>query len=63
MKADKPVFNNKRRKHWHWKVTVIYRDGEKFLRVYTDRARAAKFSERQKKSPVVKETRITQVGE
>jgi hypothetical protein len=42
---------------------VIYRDGEKFLRVYTDRARAAKFSERQKKSPIVKETRITQVGE
>jgi hypothetical protein len=59
----KPPFKeDKRRKHRHWQVTVSYRDGEKFVRVYTDRAKAAGFAKRQKKSPVVKETRITQVG-
>jgi hypothetical protein len=42
------------KKHRHWQVTVYYHDGEKFARVYTDRAKAAKFAERQKKSPVVK---------
>ena len=59
----KPPFNkDKRRKHRHYRVTVIYRDGEKFVRVYADRVKATKFAERQKKSPVVKEARITQVG-
>jgi hypothetical protein len=59
----KPAFGkDKRRKHRHWQVTVVYRDGEKFARVYTDRARATSFAERQKKSPVVKEARIAQVG-
>lgn len=59
----KPAFNkDKRRKHRHWRVTVLYRDGEKFARVYTDRAKATKFAERQKKSPVVKEARISPVG-
>lgn len=59
----KPPFRkDKRRKHRHWQVTVLYRDGEKFVRVYTNRAKATSFAERQKKSPVVKETRITQVG-
>jgi hypothetical protein len=59
----KPPFRkDKRRKHRHWQVTVTYSDGEKFVRVYPDRAKATKFSERQKKSPVVRETRITQVG-
>ncbi len=52
---------DKRRKHRHWQVTVYYHDGERFARVYTDRAKAAKFAERQKKSPVVKATRVTQV--
>ena len=59
----KPPFRrDKRRRHRHWQVVVAYRDGEKFVRVYTDRAKAIKFAERQKKSPVVKETRVTQVG-
>jgi hypothetical protein len=59
----KPAFrNDKRRRHRHWQVTVVYVDGEKFVRVYTDRPKAIKFAERQKKSPVVKEARITQVG-
>ena len=59
----KPPFRkDQRRRHRHWQVTVFYRDGEKFVRVYADRVKATKFAERQKKSPVVKETRITQVG-
>jgi hypothetical protein len=53
---------DKRRKHQHWQVTVFYHDGEKFGRVYTDRARAMKFAERQKKSPVVRSARVTRLG-
>lgn len=53
---------DRRRKHHHWQVTVYYRDGEKFARVYTDRVKAASFAERQKKSPVVKATRVMQVS-
>ena len=58
----KPAFRkDNRRKHRHYRVTVIYRDGEKFARVYADRVKADKFAERQKKSPVVKEARIMAV--
>jgi|SRR5580704_10845564 hypothetical protein len=53
---------DRRRKHKHWQVTVFYKDGEKFGRVYTDRAKATKFAERQRKSPVVKTARVLQVG-
>jgi hypothetical protein len=52
---------DRRRKHRHWQVTVYYHDGEKFGRVYIDRDRAERFAERQKKSPVVKATRIMEV--
>jgi hypothetical protein len=52
---------DKRRKHKHWKVTISYADGENFARVYIDRSRAEGFAERQKKSPVVKSVRITEV--
>lgn len=52
---------DKRRKHRHWQVTVYYHDGEKFARVYIDRERAERFAERQKKSPVIKATRILEV--
>jgi hypothetical protein len=52
---------DKRRKHRHWQVTVYYHDGERFARVYIDRDRAERFAERQKKSPVVKATRILEV--
>jgi hypothetical protein len=52
---------DRRRKHRHWQVTVYYQDGEKFARVYIDRERASRFAERQKKSPVVKATRIMEV--
>jgi hypothetical protein len=57
-----PLRKDKRRRHRHWAVTVVYRDGEKFARVYTDLVKATKFAERQKKSPVVKAARVTEVG-
>lgn len=53
---------DKRRKHRHWQVTVFYADGEKFARVYTDKAKAVKFAERQRKSPVVKLARVVQIS-
>ncbi len=52
---------DRRRKHQHWQVTLYYLDGERFARVYIDRERATRFAERQKKSPVVKSTRILEV--
>jgi tRNA splicing endonuclease len=52
---------DRRRKHRHWQVTVYYHDEEKFARVYIDRERAVRFAERQKKSPVVRATRILEV--
>jgi len=51
-----------RRKHHHWLVTVFYRDGERFGRVYTDHEKAARFADRQKRSPVVRSARVTQVS-
>ena len=53
---------DRRRKHLHWQVTVLYRDGEKFARVYTDRKKAAAFAVRQKRSPVVKSARVVLVN-
>ncbi|HEV2488480.1 MAG TPA: hypothetical protein VGT03_01625 [Candidatus Acidoferrales bacterium] len=52
---------DRRRKHRHWQVTVYYADGEKFARVYIDREKASSFAQRQKRSPVVKATRILEV--
>ncbi|HXN98916.1 MAG TPA: hypothetical protein VN881_07565 [Candidatus Acidoferrales bacterium] len=52
---------DRRRKHQHWQVTVFYHDGERFARVYIDRDRAQRFAQRQKKSPIVKATRILEV--
>jgi hypothetical protein len=43
-------------------VTLTYSDGEKFARVYIDRKKAEKFAERQKKSPLVKKTRIRRLS-
>jgi hypothetical protein len=53
---------DKRRKHRHWQATVYYRDGETFARVYTNREKAVGFADRQKKSPVVKMARVTQLS-
>ena len=55
------LHEDRRRRHRHWQVTVYYHDGEKFARVYIDRDRAVRFAERQKKSPIVKATRILEV--
>jgi hypothetical protein len=60
-KRTNRMHRDRRRKHRHWQVTVYYHDGEKFARVYIDRERASRFAERQKKSPVVKATRIMEV--
>jgi hypothetical protein len=60
-KKNTRLHRDRRRKHRHWQVTVYYSDGEKFARVYIDRERAERFAERQKKSPVVKATRILEV--
>lgn len=54
--------SDRRRKHHHWLVTVYYADGEKFGRVYTDRDKATRFAERQRKSPVVKSARVSQLS-
>jgi hypothetical protein len=56
------LHKDRRRKHHHWLVTVFYRDGERFGRVYTDREKAVRFADRQKKSPVVRSARVTQVS-
>lgn len=53
---------DKRRKHHHWMVTVLYKDGEKFGRVYIDEEKARRFAERQKKSPVVKSAKVTELS-
>lgn len=53
---------DRRRKHHHYLVSVYYADGEKFGRVYTDKEKASRFAERQRRSPVVKSARITQVS-
>jgi hypothetical protein len=60
-KSSSRFHQDRRRKHRHWQVTVYYHDGEKFARVYIDRERAERFADRQKKSPVVKATRIMEV--
>lgn len=61
-KAKLAFSKDRRRKHKHWQVTVFYRDGEKFARVYTDRKKAAAFAVRQKRSPVVKTARVMLVN-
>jgi len=53
---------DKRRKHHHFLVTVFYADGEKFGRVYTDKEKADRFADRQKRSPVVKSARVSMVS-
>jgi hypothetical protein len=53
---------DKRRKHHHWQVTLFYKDGERFARTYTVHAKADKFADRQKKSPVVKMARVIEIS-
>ncbi len=59
-KRGKAPFNkDKRRRHHHFLVTVYYADGEKFGRVYTDKEKATRFADRQRRSPVVKSVRVS----
>jgi hypothetical protein len=60
-KGSSRFHRDRRRKHRHWQVTVFYKDGEKFARVYIDREKASKFASRQKRSPIVKSARVTEV--
>jgi hypothetical protein len=53
---------DRRRRHHHYLVTVNYADGESFGRVYTDKEKASRFAERQRRSPIVKSARVTQVS-
>ena len=53
---------DRRRKHHHWRVTVFYKDGEKFARVYIDQERARRFAEREKRSPVVVRARVHKIS-
>jgi hypothetical protein len=62
-KKEKTSFGkDRRRKHHHFLVTVAYADGEKFGRVYTDKDKATRFADRQRRSPVVKSARVSQVS-
>ena len=62
-KKDTDGFGKDRlRKHHHFLVTVYYADGEKFGRVYTNKEKASRFAERQRRSPVVKSARISLVS-
>ena len=61
-RTDTRPKKDRRRKHHHWMVTITYADHQTFARVYTDRDRAKKFAERQKKSPVVLKTRVHQLS-
>jgi len=45
--------------HHHWRVIVTYDDGETSgNRVFSDREKAERWAERQRRSPVVKKTMI-----
>jgi hypothetical protein len=61
-KQTKSKFADGRRRHSYFQVTVFYADGERFARVYTDEAKATKFAERQKKSPMVKAAKVVEVN-
>jgi len=56
--ANTDFGNDKRRRHQHWLVTIIYTDKQEFSRVYLDIEKAKKFAKRQKKSPVVSGAKI-----
>jgi len=51
-----------RRKHHHFEAKIFYKDGDVFARTYTNRKRAVSFADRQRKSPVVKMARVTQIS-
>jgi hypothetical protein len=64
-KAGSPrgKWNDLRRRHAHWRVTIKYFDNEVFGRVYTDHEKAEKFAARQQRWPVVQSTRVEETAE
>lgn len=63
VRDEKSEFDkDRRRRHHHYLVSVNYADGETFGRVYTDKEKATRFADRQRRSPVVKSARVTQVS-
>jgi len=52
--------NESKKKHQKefFRLTITYSDGETFGRVFTNREKAQKYAARQKKSPVVKKTKV-----
>jgi hypothetical protein len=61
-KRELAFTKDRRRKHKHFQVTVFYRDGEKFARVYTDRKKAEAFAIRQRRSPIIKSAKVELVN-
>jgi hypothetical protein len=55
------AFDDRRRRHQHFLVTITYQDSGRFGRVYTDLKKAQAFAERQKKSPVVAAVSVRKV--
>jgi hypothetical protein len=51
----------KRKSTQHFQVTIFYKDGDRFERVYTNKPQAVRFAERQRLSPVVKRVRVFRV--
>jgi hypothetical protein len=51
-----------KRKYPYWRVIIRYVDGEKFGRVYTNKDKAEKYAERQRRSPVVKSVTVDEVS-
>ena len=51
-----------RRKHHHFEAKIFYQDNDVFARIYTDRKHAVAFADRQRKSPVVRLARVTQIS-
>jgi hypothetical protein len=52
---------DQRRRHRHFRVTVIYKDRGQFGRVYNDIQKAEKFAARQERSPVVETAHVNRI--
>jgi len=58
MESLKPDSGNERLQKQYFRVTIIYSDDGASGRIFTNRDKAEKYAARQKKSPVVKKTKI-----
>ena len=58
MKSSEPNESKKKYQKEYFRVTIPYTDGEFSGRVFKERAKAEKYALRQRKSPVVKNTKI-----